>query len=126
MRTQMPGGVLQTEQCTAVVTLPAALVGATSKPDSSFAGHEAVLKALMFAKQQRKEQDLLWWHTGMLSFSQEVCRIFDHPREGCLLDLRLYGPATSSFHKYKIINYYSYNIMNFWQVCSQEMLTDVL
>lgn len=50
---------------------------------------------------------------------------------GCLQDLwppnkRLsaWFDATSSFHKYKTINYYSYNIITFWQVCSQAMHTD--
>lgn len=64
----------------------------------------------MFAKYERKGQDLLWWHEGMLGISQGVCRILDLPTKGCLLDLRLHGLATSFFYKYKIINYYSYNI----------------
>lgn len=63
----------------------------------------------MVAKYKRKGQDLLWWHAGMLGISQEVCRIFDLPTKGCLLDLRLHGPATSFFYTSKIITHYSYN-----------------
>ena len=119
---QLTPGVPPTKQCTAVVTLLAALARATSKPAFHFAGHETFFKLLLFAKHQTKEQDLLWWHTGMLSISPEVCKIF--ATKGCLLDLRFRGPATSDFHEYKIINYYSYNIITFQQVCSQELRTN--